>query len=81
MTRLTQAVSDMGYQYFDWNVSAADSGGAGTRQKAAANVIQGIQGQSVSVVLQHDTRNSAWRRWRTSSDGARKTGIRSCLWT
>ena len=56
MTRLTQAVSDMGYQYFDWNVSAADSGGAGTRQKAAANVIQGIQGQSVSVVLQHDTR-------------------------
>ncbi len=27
MTRLTQAMNDMGYQYFDWNFSSGDAGG------------------------------------------------------
>lgn len=59
MTRLTQAVTDLGFQYFDWNVSSGDAGGvSGTKaEKTAqvvANVINGIQGKKYAIVLQHD---------------------------
>jgi len=54
MTRLTQAVQDAGFQYFDWNVDSNDAGGARKRETVANNVIAGVQNQRVSIVLQHD---------------------------
>lgn len=57
MTRLTQAVEDHGFQYFDWNVSSGDAGGAKTAEKVYQNVISGIQKHNVSIVLQHDIKS------------------------
>lgn len=54
MTQLTQAVKDQGFQYFDWNVSSGDAGGAKTADEVYNNVIQGISGKKTAVVLQHD---------------------------
>lgn len=54
MTRLTEAVQDAGFQYFDWNVDSNDAGGARRSQTVSANVIDGVQKQRVSIVLQHD---------------------------
>lgn len=59
MTRLTKAVTDMGFQYFDWNVSSGDAGGVkGTKAEKTAqvvsNVINGIGNRQYAIVLQHD---------------------------
>ena len=56
MSRLANEVVDRGYRYFDWNVSSGDAGGANTSKKVYENVISGIKGRNVSVVLQHDTK-------------------------
>ena len=55
MTRLTKKLQELGYQYFDWNVSSGDAGGARTAEQVYNNVIKGISGNRNSVVLQHDT--------------------------
>lgn len=55
MTKLTQAVTDQGFQYFDWNVSSGDAGSAKTADEVFTNVIQGIGSKKTAVVLQHDT--------------------------
>ncbi len=57
MTRLTQKLQAMGYQYFDWNVDSNDAGGAKTAAKVFENVTKGIAEQQNSVVLQHDTKD------------------------
>lgn len=54
MSVLTEAVQDAGFQYFDWNVDSNDAGGAQTPKEVLENVIEGVQHQRVSVVLQHD---------------------------
>ncbi len=55
MTSLTKAVLDMGYQYYDWNVTSGDAGGgANTSEAVFQNVIKGIQGKNIAIVLQHD---------------------------
>ncbi len=57
MSRLTRAMNDMGYQYFDWNVYSGDAGGVGATTKTAVvaeNIEKGCLLQDVSVVLQHD---------------------------
>ena len=54
MSRLTHEVVNRGYRYFDWNVDSNDAGGAKTAQKVYENVINGVQRQRVSIVLQHD---------------------------
>ena len=54
MTELTQAVTDMGYRYFDWNVSSGDAGDTKTAEGVYQNVISGIKKHDVSFVLQHD---------------------------
>lgn len=56
MTRLTQAVQDMGYQYFDWNVTSGDAGETTDTDVVVQNVISGVQKHDISVVLQHDTK-------------------------
>ena len=57
MTRLTQAVKDQGFRYFDWNVDSDDAGNTTTAEGVVQNVIKGIQNRDVSVVLQHDIKS------------------------
>ena len=54
MTRLSKIVTDYGLQYFDWNVNSVDAGGATTADQVYRNVINGISGNTYSIVLQHD---------------------------
>ena len=54
MTYLTQAVEDCGFSYFDWNVDSDDAGKAKTPGAIYQNVVEGIQENRYSVVLQHD---------------------------
>ncbi len=54
MSLLSEAVQDAGYQYFDWNVDSNDAGGARNTKTVVKNVIQGIEKERVSIVLQHD---------------------------
>lgn len=64
MTRLTQAVLEQGYTYWDWNVSARDSVGADdvgatTADEVFHYVTAGIEsrGNGFSLVLQHDPKD------------------------
>lgn len=61
MTRLTQLVTEKGFRYFDWNVDSKDAGGATSADAVARNVINGISGKNVSVVLQHDIKGYSVR--------------------
>lgn len=54
MTYLTQAVEDMGFTYFDWNVDSNDAGGARDWEEVFDNVKAGVEKRRISVVLQHD---------------------------
>lgn len=54
MTRLTEAVRERGYQYFDWNVLSGDAGETTDTDEIVKNVIDGCTDRSASVVLQHD---------------------------
>ena len=55
MTRLTECLGDMGYLYFDWNVSAADTAPDANYTTVVRNVTEGCAAHPWSVVLQHDT--------------------------
>lgn len=57
MRRLVPMVVEKGFQYFDWNVSSGDGGGVWTEDAVYWNVINGVSTKSVSVVLQHDSKN------------------------
>ena len=57
MTRLSQAVTDSGYRYFDWNVSSGDAGETTDTDQVVENVINGCAGRKASVVLQHDIKD------------------------
>ena len=54
MTSLTGAVTDAGFQYYDWNVDSNDAGGATTAEEVLNNVIAGVEGKHYAIVLQHD---------------------------
>ena len=54
MTRLTQAVEDAGFHYFDWNVDSDDAGSARKPETVYRTVTTGVASNQVSVVLQHD---------------------------
>lgn len=55
MSRLTKAVEDKGYIYYDWNVDSNDAGGATTSIEVLYNTVAGIMKNKNSIVLQHDT--------------------------
>ncbi len=57
MRRLTKAVGERGYTYFDWNVSSGDAGAVYTTEAVVNNVKAGILGRNVAVVLQHDVKS------------------------
>lgn len=54
MSRLTRAVEEAGFTYFDWNVDSRDAAGCRDTEEIYQNVISGIKGKSCAVVLQHD---------------------------
>ena len=54
MTRLSQALTDLGYQYYDWNVNSGDAGQTKKTEKVIEYIKEGVQEQDVSIVLQHD---------------------------
>lgn len=54
MSTLAKAVQDAGFQYFDWNVDSDDAGRAKKTKTVLENVIEGVQQERISVVLQHD---------------------------
>ena len=54
MTTLTKKVEELGFQYFDWNVSSGDAGSTTTANGVYTNVINGVSKYRSSVVLQHD---------------------------
>ena len=53
MSRLTKTMTDMGYYYFDWNVTSGDAGETTDTDQVYWNVISSCT-SNVSVVLQHD---------------------------
>ena len=56
MSTLTRIVTERGYKYFDWNVSSGDADGRNhPSSDYSSNIINGINGKSMSIVLQHDT--------------------------
>lgn len=57
MTRLTQAMNNMGYQYYDWNVSSGDAGETTRTSQVIQNIKDGCAQHKVSVVLQHDIKD------------------------
>lgn len=57
MTRLTAAVEERGYRYFDWNVTSGDAGETKSTEQVYKNVIAGVQKRDVSIVLQHDSKS------------------------
>lgn len=57
MSKLAADLTDMGYQYFDWNVSSGDAGETTSTEQVYENVINGVQWQNVSIVLQHDIKD------------------------
>lgn len=54
MTRLTAAVGEKGFKYFDWNVVSGDAGATKNTDRIYSNVINGIRGKAYAIVLQHD---------------------------
>ena len=55
MTRLTKIMEDMGYRYFDWNVTGGDSGSGATTESIKKRVISGLKTHTdFAIVLQHD---------------------------
>lgn len=61
MTRLAQALHDMGFQYFDWNVDSDDAGRSKTTKKVLRNVKKGVEEVDVAIVLQHDVKKYSVR--------------------
>ena len=57
MTRLAKMIEDMGYKYFDWNVSSGDAGETTSTKKVAENIINGCKEHKTSIVLQHDIKD------------------------
>ncbi len=55
MTQLAGDLRAMGYVYFDWNVSAADTAPDASYSAVIENVQDGARQHDASVVLQHDT--------------------------
>ena len=57
MTRLAKDLTDLGFQYFDWDVASGDAGETTKTDTVYANVVEGISGRKTTVVLQHDIKD------------------------
>ena len=54
MSTIASTLANQGYQYFDWNLSSGDAGGARTSQAIYNNVINGVGKAEETIVLMHD---------------------------
>lgn len=54
MSRLTKAVREKGFHYFDWNVDSSDAWSARNSTDVYNNVINGLHMNRNNVVLMHD---------------------------
>ncbi len=54
MKRLVKKVEELGFAYFDWNVSSGDAGGANNSAQVYANVTKGLRKNRNNIVLMHD---------------------------
>ena len=59
ISRLVQALTDLGYKYYDWHVVSGDAGETTKTSVVVENVTTGIEENwlSYSVVLQHDIKD------------------------
>ena len=55
VTQLAEDFRAMGYVYFDWNVTAADTAPDASRYTVIENIRDGVRQHDASIVLQHDT--------------------------
>ncbi|MBR1377450.1 MAG: polysaccharide deacetylase family protein [Bacilli bacterium] len=56
MSRSASVIHEMGYHYFDWNISSGDADGRNhTSDEIANNVIRNLSKSRYNVVLMHDT--------------------------
>lgn len=58
MSRITKAVGEKGYVYFDWNCSNGDADGANTVKKQLNYCSQFPKSASKVIVLMHDTKKT-----------------------
>lgn len=54
MTKLTEAVQDAGFQFFDWNVLSGDAGETTKTREVYNYVVSAAEQLDVALVLQHD---------------------------
>ncbi|MCR5090694.1 MAG: polysaccharide deacetylase family protein [Oscillospiraceae bacterium] len=54
MSRLAKDLTEMGYQYYDWDVVSGDAGETTKTETVYQNVVNGVQGRPSTIVLQHD---------------------------
>ncbi|MBQ9011220.1 MAG: polysaccharide deacetylase family protein [Bacilli bacterium] len=54
MTKLTSEVSNLGYHYFDWNISSGDAGGNTTADGVYNTVVNQLKKDRANIVLMHD---------------------------
>ena len=57
MSRLVTIMNDMGYCYFDWNVSSGDAGETNSTRDIIYNIKSGCSQNVLNVVLQHDIKD------------------------
>ena len=57
MTRLSAMMEDLGFRFYDWNVSSGDAGETNDTSEIVENIINGCAGRKWSVVLQHDIKD------------------------
>jgi peptidoglycan/xylan/chitin deacetylase (PgdA/CDA1 family) len=57
MKQLIPKVRELGYQYFDWNVSSADAAAATVpKENILNNVINGAKGKKEAIILMHQSK-------------------------
>lgn len=54
MSRMTQKVTEMGYQYYDWNLSSGDASGGTVPASTIINNCRKVPRNNTVIVLMHD---------------------------
>ena len=57
MTEAANKLNELGYKYYDWNITSGDAGGTTNTAQVAQNVINGLQPGRPNMVLQHDIKS------------------------
>jgi len=57
MSKLTKAVEEKGFRYYDWNVISGDAGETTDTNEIVAHVITEIGKFKNSMILQHDIKD------------------------